>query len=63
MCAFVRSFPMVERVYVAEKGDAPRMELLETLRNANPGLRAVTVYSGSSLNWTADAVEAMDEFV
>jgi hypothetical protein len=54
---------MVERVYVAGKGDAPRMEMLETLRNANPGLRAVTVYSGSPLNWTADAVEARDEFV
>jgi len=55
MCAYVRSFPMVEMVHVAEGGDGIGMQLLDSLCKAKPSLRIVTVYSGSVfLKWTAD---------
>ncbi|KAH9008219.1 hypothetical protein EDB85DRAFT_1904533 [Lactarius pseudohatsudake] len=56
MCAYIRSFPMPEVVHVAEEGGAVRLELLESLRKANPTLRLVTVFSGSFLKWTADGM-------
>lgn len=46
---------MVEMVQVAEEGGGFRMQLLDSLRNANPSLRIATVFSGSvRLKWTAD---------
>ncbi|KAI9437479.1 hypothetical protein H4582DRAFT_2057848 [Lactarius indigo] len=56
MCAYIRSFPMPEMVHVAEAGEVVRVELLESLRKANPTLRVVTVFSGSFLRWTAEGM-------
>ena len=47
---------MLEVLYVAEEGAADRVGLLESLRKSNPTLRAVTVFSGSFLRWTADSM-------
>jgi hypothetical protein len=60
MCAYVRSFPMLETVQAVEggeSGDESRMEeLLDTLRKAKPTLRVVFIFSGSLYSrWTADA--------
>jgi len=56
MRAYMRLFPMLEVLYVAEEGAADRVGLLESLRKSNPTLRAVTVFSGSFLRWTADSM-------
>ncbi|KAH9174014.1 hypothetical protein EDB89DRAFT_1904961 [Lactarius sanguifluus] len=56
MCAYIRSFPMPEVVHVAEEGGAVRLELLESLRKANPTLGLVTDVFGSFLKWTADGM-------
>jgi hypothetical protein len=55
ICAYVRSFPAVDTVFVAEGGDSFRMQVLDSLRKAKPSLRIVSVFSGSTcLKWTAD---------
>ena len=55
VCAYVRSFPMVEVLQVAEGGDGFGMQLLDSLCKAKPSLRIITVFSGSVfLKWTAD---------
>lgn len=61
MCAYVRSFPMVESIFATEGGDEFRAQLLESLCKAKPTLRIVTVLSGSlRLKWTVDAGETND---
>ena len=47
MCAYVRSFPMVERVFVTEGGGEFRTQLFDSLCKATPTLRNVIVRSGS----------------
>ena len=49
MRAYIRLFPMLEVLHVAEEGAADRVGLLESLRKSSPTLRAVTVFSGSFL--------------
>ncbi|KAF8263030.1 hypothetical protein EI94DRAFT_1704317 [Lactarius quietus] len=47
ICAYIRSFPMLEVVHVAEGGATVRTELLESLHQGNSTLQVVTVSSGS----------------
>ncbi|KAH9172089.1 hypothetical protein EDB89DRAFT_1906372 [Lactarius sanguifluus] len=56
MCAYIQSFPMPEVVHVVEEGGAVRLELLESLRKANPTLGLITDVFGSFLKWTADGM-------
>jgi hypothetical protein len=60
MCAYVKSFPMVESVFTAEGGDGYKSELLDSLRRARPTLRIVTLLSGHlCLKWAAEATGTM----
>ena len=60
MCAYMKSFPMVESVFAAEGGDGYKSELLDSLRRARPTLRIVTLLSGHlCLKWAAEATGTM----
>ena len=56
MCAYVRSFPIVEMLYATEGGEPEfRMQLLDHLCKAKSTLRTITVLLGSlHLDWIAD---------
>jgi len=54
MCAYVRSFPIVETIYATEGGEF-RTQLLDHLCKAKSTLRTIIVLSGSlHLDWRAD---------
>ena len=63
MCAYVRSFPMVEDVYVTDVGDEFGIQFFDSLCTAMPTLHKVAVYLGSGrlLEWTGNAVRAVDD--
>ena len=56
MCAYVRSFPIVETLYATEGGEPEfRTQLLDHLCKAKSTLHTITILSGSlRLDWIAD---------
>lgn len=62
MCAYVRSFPMVEHVCVTDVGDEFGIQLFDSLCKATPTLCEVAIHldSGCLLEWKGNAAREMD---
>lgn len=61
MCAYVRTFPMIKRVFAAVEGEegeeGEETQLLDSLRKVKSTLCSVTILSGTLCRrWTADTV-------